>query len=109
MASANLEIIQERVRKDRYLIKTHALIHALKEGFERKDMVMAVLDGTIIEDYDDDRALICGTAKLSESVEVYLHVVCEYTDPFYVEFVTAYIPDELQWERPPVRRRKMRL
>lgn len=109
MASANLEIIQARVRKERYLIKTHALIHALKEGFERKEIVMAVLNGTIIEEYDDDRALICRAAKLSESVDVYLHVACEYTDPFYVEFVTAYIPDELQWERPPLRRRKMRL
>ena len=40
------------------------------------------------------------------SVEIYLHVVCEYADPIYVEFVTAYIPDEEEWESPPFRRRK---
>src|SRR5439155_337985 len=27
-------------------------------------------------------------------------------DPIYVEFVTAYVPDEEEWERPPFRRRK---
>jgi hypothetical protein len=36
----------------------------------------------------------------------YLHVVCEYADPVYVEFVTAYIPDQRDWESPPFRRRE---
>jgi len=45
-----LEIIQQRVREGQYLIKSHAAIHALKEGFERRHMVEAVLDGTLIED-----------------------------------------------------------
>lgn len=79
---------------------------ALKEGFERKLIVEAVLNGRVIEGYEDSR--ICGTVKLSESVEIYLHVVCECGDSFYVEFVTAYIPDESQWEHPPYRRRTSR-
>jgi len=45
-----LEIIQQRVREGQYLVKSHAAIHALKEGFERRHMVEAVLDGTLIED-----------------------------------------------------------
>lgn len=107
MNSNKLETIRQRVRKDRYLIKSHAVGHALKEGFERRHMVEAVLNGTIIEDYHDDkRALLCGRAMLSPKVEVYLHLVCEYADPFYVEFVTAYIPDEKEWESPPLRRRR---
>ena len=28
------------------------------------------------------------------ATEIYLHLMCEYADPVYVEFVTAYIPDE---------------
>ena len=68
-------------------------------------MVGAVLNGKIIEEYDDKRVLICGRAALSPNVDVYLHVVCEYSDWFYVEFVTAYVPDELQWQQPPFRRR----
>jgi len=103
----DIESIRKRVRDGNYLAKDHAIQHALKEGFERKHMVEAVLNGTIIEEYpDDQRALICGRAALFENVAIYLHVVCEYTDPVYVEFVTAYIPDENQWERPNFMRRK---
>jgi hypothetical protein len=103
----DVEIIRNRVRTGNYLIKSHAVVHALKEGFERKHMVEAVLEGSIIEEYpDDQRALICGKTSLSQSLKIYLHVVCEYADPVYVEFVTAYIPDELEWESPSFLLRK---
>lgn len=68
-------------------------------------MVEAIINGTLIEKYpDDQRALICGQANLDEATTVYLHIVCEYTDPVYIEFITAYLPDET-WETPPFRRR----
>lgn len=103
----DIEIIRERIRAGNYLIKSHAVQHALKEGFERKDMVEAILKGDVIEEYpDDQRVLICGKTNLSENFDIYLHIVCEYADMVYIEFVTAYIPDELEWESPPFRRRK---
>jgi len=103
----NIEVIRQRVRDDHYLIKSHAIVHALKEGFDRQQMVEAVLVGTIIEDYaDNERALICGRTSLTPNMDIYLHVVCEYADPVYVEFVTAYIPDEQEWVSPPFRRRE---
>lgn len=103
----DIEIIRQRIRDERYLIKSHAVVHALKEGFDRKHMVEAVLGGTVIEDYiDDQRTLICGEISLAPNVDAYLHVVCQYADPIYVEFVTAYIPDEQEWESPPFRRRE---
>lgn len=102
-----IETVRQRIREGHYLVKSHAVVHALKEGFERANMVEAVLGGTIIEDYSDaKRALICGRTALDAGTEVYLHVVCEYADPVHVEFVTAYIPDEEEWESPPFRRRK---
>lgn len=103
----NIEIIRERVRAGNYLVKSHAVQHALKEGFERKHIVEAVLNGRIIEEYpDDQRVLVCGSVTVAGNLSFYLHVVCEYTGPVYTEFVTAYVPDELQWESPPFRRRK---
>jgi len=103
----DIEVIRERVQAGDYLAKSHAIQLAVKEGFGRKDMVEAVLHGTIIEEYPDDhRVLICGRASLQEDIVIYLHVVCEYADPVYVEFVTAYIPDEDEWERPRFMRRK---
>ena len=79
----DVEIIRQRIRDERYLVKSHAIVHALKEGFDRKHMVEAVLDGTVIEDYiEDQRPLICGKISLARNANVYLHVVCEYADPF---------------------------
>ncbi len=102
----DIEIIRERVRAGHYFVRSHAVQHALKEGFARRHMVEAVLQGTIIEEYpDDQRVLICGQTTLVKSVVIHLHVVCEYADPIYVDFVTAYIPDKLQWASPPFRRR----
>jgi hypothetical protein len=107
MDDAILETIKERVREGHYLVKSHAVIHALKEGFDRVNMVESVLTGKLVEDYSDaKRALLCGRTVLDSSTEIYLHVLCEYADAVYVEFVTAYIPDENDWESPPFRRRK---
>ena len=103
----DIEIIREQIRTGAYLIKGHAVQHALKEGFDRQHMVNAVLHGTVIEEYPEaQRLLICGKTDLSQTTDIYLHVVCEHADPIYVEFVTAYIPDEVDWEKPPFRRRK---
>ena len=105
----DIKTIHERVQAGDYLVKSHAILHAEKEGFEVKHMVEAILNGAIIEEYyEDQRALVCGRSTLVEEVVVYLHVVCEYADPIYIEFVTAYIPDESQWEFPPNRRRHRR-
>lgn len=81
----DIETIGKRVLDDNYLIKSHAVLHALKEGFERRQMVEAVLNGKIIEEYPDDKhCLVCGGTALSEKISIYLHVVCEYADPVYV-------------------------
>ncbi len=103
----DIKLIRERVEAGNYLIKSHAIQHALKEGFERKHIIEAVLNGAIIEEYADaHRVLINGLVTLFENISVHLHVICEYADPIYLEFVTAYIPDELEWERPEFSRRK---
>ncbi len=105
----DIETIRERIRQDHYLVKSHAVRHALKEGFERTHMVEAILEGAIIEEYpDDQQVLLCGKTSLAKTTDIYLHVVCEYADAIYVEFVTAYIPDEQEWEHPPLRRRKQK-
>ena len=109
MAFLILETIQQRVRDGNYLVKSHAVIHALKEGFDRTNMVEAVLNGSIIEDYAyAKRVLVCGKTLIMRATEIYMHIVCEYADPVYVEFVTAYIPDEQEWQSPPFRRRKQK-
>lgn len=90
-----------------YTVKSHAATHAVKEGFDRANMIEAILNGKIIEAYpDEQRFLVCGQTLLTANIMVYLHVVCEYTDSMYVDIVTAYLPDEDYWNNPPYTRRK---
>lgn len=104
----DIETIRNRIQAGNYLVKSHAILHALKEDFDRQNMVEAILNGRVIEEYpDDQRVLVSGTMIL-ESITVHLHVVCEHADPVFIEFVTAYIPDERRWENPPYRRRRRR-
>ncbi len=103
----DIEIIREKVRAGNYVLKSHVALHALKEGFDREHIVEAILEGTIIEEYTDEkRSLICGKTTLSWNVTIYLHAVCEYVNPMYIEIITAYLPDESLWENPPFKRRK---
>jgi hypothetical protein len=68
----DIETIRERIRQGHYLIKGHAVRHALKEGFERSHIVEAILEGTIIEEYpDDQRVLICGKTTLAKTTDIY--------------------------------------
>ena len=50
ICSMDIESIRRRIRAGNYLIKSHAVTHALKEDFNRANMVEAVLQGSIIEE-----------------------------------------------------------
>jgi hypothetical protein len=103
----DIESVREKVRAGSYILKSHVALHALKEGFEREHIVEAILEGAVIEEYPTEkRVLVCGGTTMSPHSRIYLHVVCEYANPAYVEIVTAYLPDEALWESPPFRRRK---
>ncbi len=103
----DIERIRAPVRGGAYLVKRDVILHAIKEGFNRDDVVAVILSGRISEEYPErERVLICGPTSLSSITVIYLHVVCEYSDPNYVQVVTAYTPDELSWEWPPFRRRR---
>ena len=104
-----MQTIRQRVRNGDYLIRNHVVSHAIKEGFTRQDMVATILNGQIIEAYANERrVLVCGYTDRLKDIKLYLHIVCEHADPVYIEFITAYIPDENLWERPNFRRRKRR-
>ncbi len=106
-AKLDIETIRRLVRTNRYQVKRHAVQHAVKEGFGETQMVAAILAGQIIEVYPERRrVLICGRATLESETSVYLHVVCEQNYADQIELVTAYIPDELEWEKPPLKRRR---
>ncbi len=107
MRALDPESIQNLVRQGHYLVKLHAFQHALKEGFGPEQIEAAILSGQIIEDYPaENRALVCGRAVLEDELVTFLHVVCELRASEQIDIITAYIPDPVEWEKPPFRRKR---
>jgi hypothetical protein len=103
----DLETIRSQVQDGNYAVRSHAMQHAVKEGFSVRDMTHVVLHGSLVEEYPQrQRGLVYADISVEE-VTMPLHVVCEYRGPDdAVDFVTAYIPAGEEWETPTRRRRK---
>lgn len=103
----DLAAIRIQVQDGNYAVRSHAMQHAVKEGSSVRDMVQVVLHGLLVEEYPQrQRGLLCADISVEEVV-VPLHVVCEHRSPgAAVDFVTAYIPADEEWETPTRRRRK---
>jgi hypothetical protein len=83
-------------------VSEHALREAHKEGLRGKDIIYAVLTGTIVERYPKRRrVLIAGIYKHSS---LPIHIVCDYSDEVVAVVVTVYIPNRLRWAHPLRRR-----
>lgn len=92
-ARRTLEDLRPHVRDGRYRLGPHAVRHAATEGFEERDVVMALLHGRELARYlDDQRLLVLGWVPVSPSVRVPLHVVAGYGRPRWVDVVTAFVP-----------------
>lgn len=84
--------------------------HARQRLFEREisvdDIVKCIAEGEIIKQYEDDKpfpsCLILGTAVNDR----YIHVVVSH-DTEFIYLITAYYPDEQNWE-PDFKTRKER-
>src|SRR4051794_34236170 len=98
-----LAIIQECIAAGRFQFTAHALTkHAPLEGFTPRQALEALLNGTIIERYDDrSRCLISGTAAglaLSQTyIATYIHCVCSYDDIRKIVIITMYRPHGDEW------------
>lgn len=90
-------ILREKLRKGDYKLSNHALIKRGLRKFTDDDIVDAILQGEIIEDYPDDprgkSCLILGETKDDRP----LHVVCGLADDGKLLMITVYFPDENEW------------
>ncbi len=97
----DLTKIQSLVAQRQYSVKSHAVRHMLEEGFDERSLVEAVVDGKILEEYpDNQRCLVLGHFQLTPQTVCPLHVVCDYSDRWWLDIVTAYIPQKPEWETP---------
>ena len=82
----------------------HILVRLLQRGISMEDVEHTLLSGGIIEQYPDDypypSCLILGMPDIKRN----LHVVCGISDT-ELWLITAYYPDEEEWE-PDLKTRK---
>ena len=83
-------------------VSQHALREAHKEGLRGRDIIHAVLTGTVVERYPERRIILIAGAHTKSSLPI--HVVCDYSDLYVVVVITVYIPNRLHWAHPLRRR-----
>jgi hypothetical protein len=83
-------------------VSPHALREAHKEGLRGKDIIHAVLTGTVVERYPARRRVLISSLFPNSSMPI--HVVCDYNDLFVVVVITVYIPNRIRWAHPLKRR-----
>jgi hypothetical protein len=83
-------------------VSRHALREAHKEGLRGRDIIYAVLTGTVVERYPKRRRILISSQH--NKIDLPIHVVCDYTDLYEVVVVTVYIPNRIRWAHPLRRR-----
>jgi hypothetical protein len=78
-------------------VTQHAKNRLAERGISVWDIQNAIMTGEIIIQYEDDKpfpsCLLLGSTEQSESI----HVVAS-TDEGFLYVITAYFPDENEWE-----------
>lgn len=94
--SAEIEPIRERFNKGEFILSLHALKRAAAREIESWQMIEAVNNGEIIEDYPNDKygpsCLIFGRTNNNRP----LHIQVSY--PEITKVITVYEPSLQEWE-----------
>lgn len=86
----DIAVIQSSLRNNRFRLSLHAEIEAEADNLDVAEIVTAILDGEIIEDYPDTgRGISC--LILGFAQEKPIHIVCGMRGDLVV-IVTVYIP-----------------
>ncbi len=87
--------IREKIRRGEYHWRQHAIQRSIERGIAEEEVVDALLNGGIIEEYPEDKygpsCLILGTTREGRP----LHVQCSL--PPTVWIITLYEPDFEEW------------
>ena len=100
-----MDAIRDALREGRVVWQKHALQRMMERGISRQEVKRSVLEGDVIEEYQDDKPFPSLLVAYVE--EVPLHVVISYdhtTSLVYV--ITVYRPDLRYFENDLKTRRK---
>ena len=98
MEKLNINIIKQLIKNQKIRWTNHVMIRLLQRNITQNDVENALLNGEIIEEYEDSypypSCLVYGI-NLNDKV---LHIVCgSKGEELWI--ITAYYPDNIEWER----------
>jgi len=97
--NAIIEQLSRQAKNDQFRITAHAHQEMVEENIRLNDLVDALEQATLIENYPQHRrgpcCLVCGSDKEG----IYLHIVCTTSlDPATI--ITVYEPKSPKWINP---------
>ena len=104
MENLNIENIRELASQNKIKWTEHGSLRMFERKIHREDIIRAIYNGSIIENYPNDYPFpSCLVLGIPENRQP-LHIVCGIGKE-YLYVITAYYPDNVEWEEE-MRRRK---
>lgn len=98
MQELNIDIIKQLIKDRKIRWTNHVMIRLLQRQISQKDIEIAMLNGEIIEEYEDSYPYpSCLVYGINMNNKV-IHIVCG-TNGEELWIITAYYPNELEWEK----------
>ena len=101
-----IEAIQTKIVNDQFELSKHAVDQSILRQIRLHEIVEAIANGQIIEDYPNDKyapsCLICGTTQTGRTI----HIQSSYPSRLLIKIITVYEPDPNKWDNNFTVRRK---
>ena len=89
--------IKQMVKNEKIRWTNHVIVRLFQRNISQEDIENALLNGEIIEEYENDYPYpSCLVYGINLKNEV-LHIVCGLNET-ELWIITAYYPDNIQWE-----------
>ncbi len=107
MKKLNIDDIKKMVKDGKIRWTNHVIVRLFQRNISQEDIEKALLNGEIIEEYENDypypSCLVYGI-NLNDEV---LHIVCGLNE-IELWIITAYYPDNIKWEEDLKKRKEKR-
>lgn len=98
MEKLNIELIKKLIKDRKIRWTNHVMIRLLQRNITQDDVEKALLNGEIIEEYEDSYPYpSCLVYGISINQKV-LHIVCG-SNGEELWIITSYYPNNIEWEK----------
>ena len=97
MEKLSIDKIKELIKNEKIRWTNHVMVRLLQRRINQSDVESALLNGEIIEEYENDYPYpSCLVYGITMDNKV-LHIVCG-SNSIELWIITAYYPDNIEWE-----------